>query len=270
MFLSPLCSGSDVGHTHISSFAPGNAGRISESSELTNQVLDPAVLHALGDVAIELRGPLSVILGHSENIRQSTDENDDEGIRSIAAIEKNGRRIDRITSDILTLGALEHEIAQHGKASLTASFQFEDCVSDLRDRMGQLIRDKRPSLNVHVTPIDCRIPGDRYYWFVAFQHILENALAENPRGLHISLSAEQESGRTIIEFTDNGIGIPPNDLGLVCNPFHRIQRDRNNPRRGIGLGLHVAQRVAHYHGGDLTVSSIPGVQTTFRIEFESQ
>ncbi|MGK0189461.1 MAG: two-component system phosphate regulon sensor histidine kinase PhoR [Verrucomicrobiales bacterium] len=258
-----------MGHSAISSLITGSNSNIVETAGRGTPTLNPAILHALADIAIELRSPLSVILGHAENIRQTADEGDYEAIRSIAAIEKNGRRIDRFTSDILALGALEHEISQHETAPRSPSFQFEECIGDLRDRFSQLIRDKRPSLSIQASPSDCRIPGDRYYWSIAFQHLLENALAENARGLEMKIAAQRLPGKTIIEFVDNGIGIPPNDLSHVCEPFYRIQRERNPPRRGIGMGLHYVQRVAHYHNGELSVSSIPGVQTTLRIILSS-
>lgn len=255
--LETVSSYSTVAHTRTSSTLPHDVRSITDSG------LQPATLRALANLAIELRGPLSVILGHSENIRQTAD--DDEAIRSIAAIEKSGCRIDRITSDILTLGALEHEIAQHQTASVTNSFQLQECVTDLRERLAHLIRDKRAALSVEISPSDCRLPGDHYFWFFALQHLLENALSENNRDLQITIAANHQADTITIEFIDNGIGIPPNDLGQVFFPFFRVRRDRSVAQRGIGLGLHYVRRLVDYHSGEITVSSIPGVRTSFRI-----
>ena len=240
----------------------------SESAAPHRPVLDGAVLRALSDVAIELRGPLSVVLGHSENVLQTTD--DDEVMRSVAAIERSGRRMDRIASDILTLGALEHEITQGTSKSPAQSFLLNECINDVLDKLNPLIRDRRPILSVQLPPDSCRIPGDYYFWYLAFQHLLENAVGDNPRRTEISIQAKRQGQTITIEFSDKGIGIPPNDLPLVFNPFYRVQRPGNHVHRGVGLGLYFVERVATCFGGTVTASSIPSVRTVFRIVLKTE
>ncbi|MEZ5325488.1 MAG: HAMP domain-containing sensor histidine kinase [Verrucomicrobiales bacterium] len=246
---------------------PGKQSDITKSKPVSTHyaVLDGSVLRALADVAIELRGPLSVILGHAENVLQTVD--DDDILRSVTAIERSGKRIDRIASDVLTLGALEHEIVQRTAATAAQSFQLKECINDVLDKLAPLIRDRRPALSIQLPAEGCRVPGDYYFWFLAFQHLLENSLGDNPRRMEIAINAERTNGTVVIEFTDKGIGIPPNDLPNIFTPFYRVQRAGNHSHRGVGLGLYFVQRVVTCFGGTITVSSIPSVRTAFTITF---
>ena len=178
--------------------------------------------------------------------------------------------MDRIASDILTLGALEHEIAQRTPTAPIPSFQLRECINDVLDKLAPLIRDRRPALSIQLPSGSCRVHGDYYFWFLAFQHLLENALGDNPRSTEIAIRAERRGSTITIEIADKGIGIPPNDLPHIFDPFYRVQRSGNNAHRGVGLGLYFVQRVTACFGGKISVSSIPSMRTAFNIVLNTE
>lgn len=69
------------------------------------------------------------------------------------------------------------------------------------------------------------------------------------------------TGRLLITITDNGPGIPPERLSVIFTPFYSTKSS------GSGIGLPISRRIMQLHGGQLSVSSVPGVRTTFRMEF---
>jgi signal transduction histidine kinase len=78
-----------------------------------------------------------------------------------------------------------------------------------------------------------------------------------------------QSGQAEMEVKDTGRGIPPEELPFMFDRFHRVSGavDRKSPGTGTGLGLAIVQSIARMHGGDVEISSNPGVGTTVWLHF---
>ncbi|MHA1598928.1 MAG: ATP-binding protein, partial [Alphaproteobacteria bacterium] len=68
---------------------------------------------------------------------------------------------------------------------------------------------------------------------------------------------------------DTGIGIAPEDIPLVLEPFGQVRVDSTHTHEGTGLGLPLSKRLVELHGGTLDIESTPGVGTTVRVRFPS-
>jgi signal transduction histidine kinase len=95
-----------------------------------------------------------------------------------------------------------------------------------------------------------------------FINIINNALQAMPQGgdLRIRLHAFGER-EAMIEFADTGVGISPENLQKIFEPFFSTKEDRD----GTGLGLSISYRIVQHHGGRIDVESEPGKGTIFRI-----
>ena len=71
--------------------------------------------------------------------------------------------------------------------------------------------------------------------------------------------------RVVIAVRDHGIGIPRRDLERIFERFYRVDRARSRETGGTGLGLAIVRHVAQAHGGDVTVESVEGAGSTFRL-----
>ena len=75
------------------------------------------------------------------------------------------------------------------------------------------------------------------------------------------INVRLEHGAAVVEITDPGRGLSPDELGRVFQPFYRTDASRNLDNGGVGLGLPIARSTARAHGGDVELTSKPGCTT---------
>jgi len=99
----------------------------------------------------------------------------------------------------------------------------------------------------------------------AIANLIDNAIKYTPESGRISVSAYANGQTVTVQVTDNGIGIPKEDLSRVFERFYRVDRSRSREMGGTGLGLSIVKHVAQAHGGSVEVASTPGQGSTFRL-----
>ncbi len=92
-------------------------------------------------------------------------------------------------------------------------------------------------------------------------NIWQNALDAVGEGGHVSIRSHVDDRHVVIDISDDGPGIPRDQLGHIFVPFYTTK----GPGRGLGLGLSIAYQVINQSGGSITVESVENVGTTFRI-----
>jgi heavy metal sensor kinase len=115
---------------------------------------------------------------------------------------------------------------------------------------------------------ECTVMGDQAALRRVLLILLDNAIKYSKPGgsVEVRLDAPSDSRSTaILEVRDNGIGIGPDDLPHIFERFYRASKDRSRKVEGVGLGLSIAQSIAHQHGGDLQIESVAGAGTTARL-----
>ena len=121
---------------------------------------------------------------------------------------------------------------------------------------------------------DCTVQGDPDALRRALLILLDNAIKYSKPGggvVEVRLDSPSDGRSTVVlEVRDNGIGIGPEDLPHIFERFYRASKDRSRKVEGVGLGLSIAQSIAHQHGGELQIESTPGVGTTARLLLPAQ
>ncbi|MGK2962686.1 MAG: sensor histidine kinase [Gemmatimonadaceae bacterium] len=97
-------------------------------------------------------------------------------------------------------------------------------------------------------------------------NLLVNAAKYTETGGSITVDCGDMDGKIQLRVTDTGMGIPPDKLSNIFDPFVQLDRSLNQPREGVGLGLTISRDLARAMGGDLTVDSEPGRGSTFTLE----
>jgi two-component system sensor histidine kinase SenX3 len=120
-------------------------------------------------------------------------------------------------------------------------------------------------LNVPPVATDLVVAGDRSQLVSAVTNLLDNAVKYSEPGEPVEVDATVVDGSVCISVCDHGIGIPARDLERIFERFYRVDRARSRATGGTGLGLSIVRHVAQAHGGDVTVESIEGEGSTFRL-----
>jgi two-component system sensor histidine kinase BaeS len=98
----------------------------------------------------------------------------------------------------------------------------------------------------------------------AVGNLLSNAIKFTPTGGKVSTTVEIKGGRLLMQVTDTGPGIPPEEQGRVFQPFYRGSQGRRIVQ-GMGLGLSIARDIVVAHGGDIELQSAPGAGSCFTL-----
>jgi two-component system phosphate regulon sensor histidine kinase PhoR len=213
----------------------------------------------------ELRTPLAIIQGYLENLLEDHGLRDaEQAKRFLTIMSKHTDRVSRIVEDMLVISRLE---SGEAAALSIEPFEFVNCVHDVLERLEHLIESQQAKIDHSRVDPALIIAGDRFYWTQVLFNLIENALKQNPRpGLQVTVSAEIVNNEIQISICDDGIGIPSNHLPFVFKRFYRVDQNHTNSAiKGTGLGLSIVKRAIEAHGGDISVSSVPGRETKFLI-----
>ncbi|MDR2098000.1 MAG: PAS domain-containing protein, partial [Spirochaetaceae bacterium] len=218
----------------------------------------------VANVSHELRTPIQLIKGYAETLLDMPPEDGDTLRRVITIIAKNAGAMENLTSDLLTLAALENS----GDARLeTAEREIRPLLEEALETAAFLVPEKKALM-----AIDCpaglfaKVHGALLIQAVV--NLLDNAIKYAPSASKIVIRAFIDK-ELVIEVEDNGTGIPAEHLDRIFERFYQAERGRARPRSrkgaGAGLGLAIVRHIALMHGGTAEVESSAGRGSVFRI-----
>jgi heavy metal sensor kinase len=213
----------------------------------------------VSDASHELRTPLSVILSESEIILRR-ERSAEEYKKGLTAILEASKLMSEIVQKLLTLARLS-----------TDKFEFKMEDTDLRKIIDESVKLLSPvaeqkgiSINI-LTGEKYTARGDREALLELFVNIIENAIKYNVPEGKIDVAFRKEKDFLVTEIRDTGIGIPEEDLERIFDRFYRVDKSRSKEAGGSGLGLSIAQWVAHTHHGRIEVDSEFHKGSTFTV-----
>ncbi len=211
--------------------------------------LDMLGSDALADLTHEMRAPLTVIRSAASLLRERPEACE----QYLSGIERNCERLQRIVNDILTLNA-----AGAGRCE-AQPLELRGWLSELLDSVRPQAQGRGIALEL-VAP-ELRLATDATRLEHILLNLLSNALKFTPDGGRISLRLERAGRGARITVADTGCGIPPQELA------HVFERGRTgDARRGSGLGLALAARLAAELGGCLRADSDGVSGSAFTLE----
>lgn len=209
----------------------------------------------------ELRTPLTVLHGYLQVLRRALQGRDaDEPLtRYVELSLGQSRRLQILVKDLLDVGRL-----QTGKLRL--EFDLVDMAELVRNMCatGALLAPENPiRINVNDQPLF--VKGDAPRLEEVLQNLLTNAATYSPAGAEIDVSLREVGGEAQVRVSDQGKGIPKEDLQLVFSKFFTVSGPDRASSKGLGLGLFIAQELISAHGGNIRAESNPGEGSTFTI-----
>ncbi len=211
----------------------------------------------LAMVAHDLEGPLTMVVAYGELLRSSNgDDAQEVAQRVIPGIERAARRIQRLVNDLLF-------VSQMGSQRLSIVPSTMDLVSVLHSVIGQ----QQTMTTSHRLVLDApaRLEGewDREKISNVFINLLSNAVKFSPDGGDIRITVDFSSDSVTVKVVDSGLGIDPDQIPRLFQPFSRL--DLEPTTKGAGLGLYIAKAIVELHGGRIWVKSEAGRGSVFSV-----
>ncbi len=240
-------------------------GKLIESMEAA-EAASRAKSAFLANISHELRTPLHAVLGLAEIMRDNPDEATSlETYRDYAKlIHDSGSHLLSLINDVLDMSKIEAGRYELAEERLSLAPVVESCIPIVARKA----RDGGVKI---VNRMDGALPAIRADMRAVKQvmlNLLSNAVKFSCAGGAVAISAAHDaSGGVTFSVSDTGIGIAPEHLSRITEPFW--QGDDSHTRRyeGTGLGLAISKRLMELHGGGLRVESVKGVGTTVEAWF---
>jgi signal transduction histidine kinase len=248
-------------HVRARDAGPAEIRMIARSfNEMARQLAEQRQrqLTFLAAVVHDLRNPLGPLKVAAESGKRADVLHDPRRIeRVLTVISNQVDHLERMTTDLLDSARIEA-----GQLEL----RLEHC--DLREivkRVQELFSSSanRHDLKVSLPQEPVWIRADELRIQQVLTNLVSNAIKYSPEGGTVAVAVQSVDEAGLITITDHGIGIEPDDLQRIFEPFRRSTSVGRIP--GVGLGLAVARRLVIAHGGTIEVRSAPGVGTTFTV-----
>ena len=212
--------------------------------------------HFLTTVSHEFRTPLSAILSNIQMLELYDEK---------WSADKKAPAFSRILQAVKQMNSLLNDLSVVARDE-AGKFQINPVRFDIALFLDELVRDTTnmlshsPSVNIENTVRDCMVTMDKELVRYIFTNLLSNAVKFTPSDEQITVSLNDSPDNGIIlQIRDHGIGIAPQDLPTIFEPFHRGQNVAGYP--GTGLGLSIVKRCVDLHKGNITIESILGKGT---------
>ncbi|HEX2189886.1 MAG TPA: ATP-binding protein [Longimicrobiaceae bacterium] len=209
----------------------------------------------------ELRTPLTAIMGYAELLQMGVPDPLTDGARGqVERIDQAARHLLALIEEILAFSRMEagREEAEPVRADLAeVAREAAVFVHPLAHRKGLSLRVRGPDLPLHAAT-------DRGKLRQVLVNLLFNAIKFTPQG-EVALEVETAGGTALLHVRDTGVGIAPEHLERIWEPFWQVQAVDTREVGGTGLGLPLSRRIARLLGGEIAVESTPGRGSTFTV-----
>ncbi|MFF3556518.1 sensor histidine kinase [Streptomyces tsukubensis] len=213
----------------------------------------------VGDVAHELRTPLSTIRGWLEGAQDGVADLDPAFVSSLL---EEAVQLQHIIDDLQDLAQ-----AEAGELRLSpAPVRIGELLAQVATAHAP--RAETAGVRLAVTAPDGLpdLTADPVRLRQAVGNLVSNAVRHTPHGGTVTLRAHTAGTRLTVEVEDTGSGIPAEDLPYVFDRFWRADKSRNRRTGGSGLGLAIVRKLAEAHGGTASARSTPGEGSVFTLE----
>lgn len=206
------------------------------------------------DASHELRTPVSVILGACD-YSLKYDETPEECRESVAMIQRQAERMSLLIAELLRMTRLDQGTETAHLAPLNLTELVEQICEDFAEEEIQLRLLLEPSVMANV---------DAVLFTRLLENLLENAMKYGGKEAPVSVSLRRSEQEILLSVQDYGIGIAPEQQEKIFQRFYQVDQSRN-AGGGTGLGLAMVDKIAHLHGGRMTVDSTLGLGSIFTL-----
>ncbi len=228
--------------------------RLYQEALLANQELQDALqerMNLIHRVSHELRTPLTLILGLAELLAQSPD--------LAQASEATRHLVDTLVREAKHMRHMVNQVITWKRAEQAP---YKMTLLDLRTWLKDALRAWEPVLAqehkrlvTEIAPDVGHVQGDPNYLRQVLDNLVDNARKYSPAHSTITVRAWAQDGEVRLAVQDEGIGVPPEKIPFLFEPFFRLERKEEYTTKGMGLGLALCREIVERHGGRIWAES---------------
>jgi signal transduction histidine kinase len=213
------------------------------------------------DISHDLKNPMSSIQGYAELCLKKPELTERERGEYLEIILRNSKRANQLLVELFELSKMD-------SPEFSLKPQRTELCEYLRQLCGELVPQFEHAgfdygFDIPDESVFAMLDTDRFGRII--QNLADNAVQHNPQGTTVTVRLTVQAHQAVIDFSDDGNGIPMQLADNIFKPFVRADDSRNSKTGGSGLGLSIAKKIAEAHGGDLTLRTDGNTGSTFRI-----
>ncbi|UCG24156.1 MAG: GAF domain-containing protein [Chloroflexota bacterium] len=241
-------------------------GTVSIFRDITQEVeVDRMKSEFVSTVSHELRTPMTSVKGYAELMLMGAAGGLSESqTRYLEVIRDNADRMSDLVNDLLDISRIESGKTALDLRPLDLVQLVDEVVSN---HLANLIdgENKAMYFDVDIATSLPRVDGDQDRITQILNNLLDNAFHYTPENGFITVMLRPAGDRVRIDVSDTGIGISQENIDKIFDRFYRSEQDVVQQVPGTGLGLAIVQSLVAMHGGEIDVTSAPGVGSTFTV-----
>ena len=215
----------------------------------------------LANMSHEIRTPLTSIIGFAEAVGEEASDLEGTIPRFTRLIEESGKRLLKTLEGVLTLSKMEAGRMELEAESVDLAEQVRQTTKEFRPQA----EEKGIDFRIDTSSSTPRVEADPGGLQIVLQNLLSNALKYTEEGGTVRLRTVREQYGVLLEVEDTGIGMDPDRVEALFEPFRQASEGLDREYEGSGVGLAVTKKAVEGMGGDLSVETEKGEGSTFRV-----
>ena len=209
----------------------------------------------VANVSHELKTPMTTIGGYVDGILDGTIP-PERSRHYMQIVSDETKRLSRLVRSMLDISRLQDQggIPEEQKIR----FDVEECAGQVLIAFEPKITAKNLNVDVDIPDIPAYTLANQDHITQVFYNLLDNAVKFCPEGGEIGLTIRLSANKIHASVSNQGETIPPQELPLVFDRFHKLDKSRSMNRDGWGLGLYIVKTIVCSHGENISVSSADG------------
>ena len=209
----------------------------------------------VANVSHELKTPMTTISGYVDGILDGTIPPEHQE-HYLHIVSDETKRLSRLVRSMLDISQLQKE--QGIPEEKKIHFDLEECAGQVLITFEKKINDKKLNVDVNFPEHPVYTVANQDYITQVIYNLLDNAVKFCPEGGTLGLTIREGSNKAYVSVSNDGETIPPEELPLVFDRFHKLDKSRSQNRDGWGLGLYIVKTIVCAHGENISVTSKNG------------
>ena len=209
----------------------------------------------VANVSHELKTPMTTISGYVDGMLDKTIP-EDKWPHYLQIVSDETKRLSRLVRSMLDISQLQSEGGIPDEKKI--HFDLEDCCGSVLITFEKKIEDKGLNVEVDMPEHPVYTFANEDYITQVIYNLIDNAVKFCPRGKTLGLKIREGGAKVYVSVSNEGDTIPPEELPLVFDRFHKLDKSRSQNRDGWGLGLYIVKTIVCSHGENISVTSRDG------------